>query len=70
MIIGAGRNASSVYALLLLYTHTHTHTYIYIYIYIYMKTLIVVTNSLCRFIADLVRYNLESAQYVGERAII
>ena len=37
--------------------------YIYISIYIYIVTVLVVTNSLCGFVANKVRYNLESAQY-------
>ena len=38
------------------YTHTHTHIYIY--------THIVVTISLGAFMADQMRYDLESAQYL------
>ena len=37
-------------------------TYIYIYIYIYIITILVVTISLREFVADQIRYNLESAQ--------
>ena len=36
--------------------------YIYIYIYIYIVTVLVVTNSLCGFVANRVRYILERAQ--------
>ena len=38
--------------------------YIYIYIYIYIVTVLVATNSLCGFMVNQVRYNLESAQYL------
>ena len=38
-------------------------SYIYIYIYIY-KTVLVVTKSLCRFVANQVQYNMESVQYL------
>ena len=39
--------------------------YIYIYIYIYiLQQCMVVTISLGRFVADQMRYNLESAQYL------
>ena len=36
----------------------------YIYIYIYIITVLVVTKSLCGFLANQVQYNLESAQYL------
>ena len=47
-------------------------TYIYIYIYIIIIIIIiiiipllVVTKSLCGFVAKQVQYNMESAQYLG-----
>ena len=43
---------------------TNTHTYIYIYIYIYIITALVVTILLRGFVANQMRYNLESAQYL------
>ena len=40
-------------------------SYIYIYIYIYiLQQYMTITNSLGRFVADQIRYNLESAQYL------
>ena len=39
--------------------------YIYIYIYIYIMTVLVVTKSLCGFVANQVQYNMESAQFLG-----
>ena len=41
---------------------------IYIYIYIYIIIIIpvlVVTKSICGFVANQVQYNMESAQYLG-----
>ena len=35
------------------------------YIYIYIITVLVVTKSLCEFVANQVQYNMESAQYLG-----
>ena len=43
--------------------HLSAHVYI-IYIYIY-KTVLVVTKSLCGFVANQVQYNTEIAQYLG-----
>ena len=38
--------------------------YIYVYIYIHMQNCMVVTISLGGFVADQMRYNLGSAQYL------
>ena len=49
-----------------IYIYIYTE-YIYIYIqniYIYIITVLVVTNSLRVFVANQMRYNLESAQYL------
>ena len=35
------------------------------FIYIYVITVLVVTKSLCEFVANQVQYNMESAQYLG-----
>ena len=43
------------------HTHTHTHKHTHIYIYIYIMKELVVTKSLCGFVANQVQYNMESA---------
>ena len=50
-----------------IYKYNKLHSlslYIYIYIYIYIITVLVVTISLGGFVADQMRYNLESARYM------
>ena len=44
---------------------TLTIIYVYIYIHIYIRKVFVVIKSLCRFVANQVQYNMESAQYLG-----
>ena len=40
-------------------------TNIYIYIYIYIIRVLVVTKSLCGYVSNQVKYNMESTQYLG-----
>ena len=53
-----------------MYANICTYIYIYIYIYIYeykyyIIRVLVVTKSLCDYVSNQVRYNLNSAQYLG-----
>ena len=43
----------------------YIYIYIYIYIYLFIIPVLVVTKSLCGYVANQVQYDMESAQYLG-----
>ena len=66
--LGSSKNTYEVVfgEMIIVMGHGYMKRYWYIYIYIYnIITVLVVTISLCEFVANQVEYNMESAQYLG-----